>query len=125
MLRMLTHGDHAGLQEGPGGMGGADDLFSAMFGGGGGFFGGGGQRRQRERRGKNVMHQLKVSLNDMYKGKHTKLMLRKSVICDGCEGIGGTKGSVKYALFRAKPRRDRATNRCALVGSAPPATARV
>jgi len=43
-------------------MGGAEDIFSAFFGGGGGLFGGGGGQRSRERRGKDVGHQLKVSL---------------------------------------------------------------
>jgi len=69
------------------GMGG-DDIFSA-------FFGGGGQRRQRERKGKDLVHQLKVSLEDLYKGKTSKLALQKTVICPECQGAGGKKESVK------------------------------
>lgn len=80
-----------GLSEG--GPGGAEDLFSAFFGGG--FFGGGGGQRNREKRGKDVVHHLKVSLEDLYNGKTSKLALQKTVLCSGCEGVGGKKGSSK------------------------------
>ncbi|BEI89519.1 uncharacterized protein CcaverHIS019_0208810 [Cutaneotrichosporon cavernicola] len=83
---------------GMGGMGGMDpqDLFSQLFGGGGGgFFGGGGGRPSGPRRGKDLVHRIGVSLQDLYKGKVQKLALSKSVICKGCDGIGGKKGSVK------------------------------
>lgn len=59
------------------------------------FFGGGGQRRQAgPRRGKDVVHQLKVSLEDMYNGTTRKLALQKNVICSKCEGRGGKEGAV-------------------------------
>ncbi|KAI8085074.1 ATPase GET3 [Halteromyces radiatus] len=82
---------------GQGGMGGmdAEDLFSQLFGGG--LFGGGGGGRGRPsgpRRGKDMVHQLKVSLEDLYKGKTTKLALQKHVLCAKCEGRGGKEGSV-------------------------------
>jgi len=35
---------------------------------------------------------LQVSLEDMYKGKMTKLALQKTVLCPECEGVGGKKG---------------------------------
>ncbi|KAJ9104339.1 hypothetical protein QFC19_003981 [Naganishia cerealis] len=90
----------AGLEGGgPGGMGGMDssDLFSQLFGGGGGFFGGGGGggRPQGPRRGKDLVHRISVSLEDLYKGKVQKLALSKSVLCKGCDGLGGKKGAVK------------------------------
>jgi len=79
-----------GLTEGPGG----EDLFNAFFGGG--FFGGGGGRGgNREKRGKDVVHQLKVTLEDLYRGKTTKLALQKTVLCSECDGVGGKKGSAK------------------------------
>jgi DnaJ family protein A protein 2 len=83
---------------GMGGMGGMDpqDLFSQLFGGGGGgFFGGGGGRPSGPRRGKDLVHRIGVSLEDLYKGKVQKLALSKSVLCKGCDGLGGKKGSVK------------------------------
>jgi len=69
------------------------DIFDMFFGGNP--FGGGGPRRgRRERRGKDVVHQLSVSLEDLYKGAVRKLALEKNVICDKCEGRGGKKGAV-------------------------------
>jgi len=89
--------------EGGGGMGGGmgmdpQDLFSQLFGGGGGgFFGGGGgrQRPSGPRKGKDLVHKVKVSLEDLYKGKTTKLALQKHVLCGKCGGKGGKEGAVK------------------------------
>ncbi|KAI8365554.1 ATPase GET3 [Blakeslea trispora] len=82
-------------QAGPGGMN-AEDLFSQLFGGGGGFFGGGGRRGPSgPRRGKDMMHQLKVSLEDVYLGKTSKLALQKNVLCSKCDGKGGKEGAVQ------------------------------
>lgn len=80
------------------GMGGGmnpEDLFASFFGGN--FFGGGGGRRgpSGPRRGKDMAHELRVSLEDLYKGKTTKLALSKSVVCSACEGKGGKEGAVK------------------------------
>ncbi|KAG0336189.1 Type I HSP40 co-chaperone [Podila horticola] len=87
----------AGLsgEGGPGGgMGGLspEDLFSHFFGGGGG---GRGGRPSGPRRGKDVAHGLKVTLEDLYKGKTTKLALQKNILCEKCEGKGGKEGAVK------------------------------
>lgn len=84
----------AGLSE-SGGMGGMDpqDLFSQLFGGGG-FFGGGG-RSQGPRKTKDAVHRVHVSLEDLYKGKTTKLSLQRNVICAKCGGKGGKEGAVK------------------------------
>merc|ERR1719494_1379831 len=61
-------------------------------GGGGDPFGRGRQRGPR--RTKNLVHQLSVSLEDMYNGTVRKLALQKNVICDACDGIGGKAGAV-------------------------------
>uniref|UniRef100_A0A672NLJ0 DnaJ homolog subfamily A member 1-like n=1 Tax=Sinocyclocheilus grahami TaxID=75366 RepID=A0A672NLJ0_SINGR len=63
------------------------DIFDLFFGGGG--------RMHRERRGKNVVHQLTVSLEDLYNGATRKLAVQKNVICDKCEGRGGRKGVIE------------------------------
>lgn len=68
-------------------------FFGGGFGGGGA--GGGGRRPQGPRRGKDMAHNLKVSLEDLYKGKVSKLALQKQVICVKCEGKGGKDGAVK------------------------------
>ncbi|WPH02499.1 Hypothetical protein R9X50_00536400 [Acrodontium crateriforme] len=87
--------------EGGGGMGGgmaAEDLFAQFFGGGGGGFGGmfgGGARETGPKKARTIHHVHKVSLEDIYRGKVSKLALQKSVICSKCEGRGGKEGAVK------------------------------
>nr|CAG8598732.1 15848_t:CDS:2 [Entrophospora candida] len=81
---------------GEGGMGmSAEDLFTSFFGGG--MFGGGrsGGRQSGPRKGKTMKHILKVSLEDLYSGKESRLALSKNVICSKCEGKGGKEGAVK------------------------------
>lgn len=60
------------------------DIFEMFFSGGGPF---GTRSRKREQKGKDVVHQLSVSLEDLYKGATRKLALEKNVICDKCEGM--------------------------------------
>ncbi|CEJ54035.1 Putative Mitochondrial protein import protein MAS5 [Penicillium brasilianum] len=85
--------------EGGGAGGGmnAEDLFSQFFGGGGGFGGmfGGGMRDTGPKKARTIHHVHKVNLEDIYRGKVSKLALQKSVICSGCEGRGGKDGAVK------------------------------
>ncbi|KAM9814407.1 dnaJ homolog subfamily A member 4 [Syngnathus typhle] len=85
---LYDQGGEQAIKEG--GMGGASspmDIFNMFFGGGG--------RMQRERRGKNIVHQLSVSLEDMYNGCTRKLALQKNVVCEKCEGYGGKKGTLE------------------------------
>lgn len=58
------------------------DLFEMIFEGG---FGG-GRRMRKAPKGQDVIHQLSVSLEELYKGTVRKLALQKNVICDKCEG---------------------------------------
>lgn len=92
--RIYDQGGEQALKEG--GAGGnvfssPRDIFDMFFGGGLG----GRSGRRREHRGQDVIHQLSVSLEELYKGTVRKLALQKNVICDKCEGIGGKKGSVE------------------------------
>lgn len=85
---LYDQGGEQAIKEG--GMGGRSspmDIFNMFFGGGG--------RMQRERKGKNVVHQLSVSLEEMYNGSTRKLGLQKNVICEKCEGYGGKKGALE------------------------------
>nr|KAF6285539.1 DnaJ heat shock protein family (Hsp40) member A2 [Myotis myotis] len=85
-----------GLREGSGGGGGMDDIFSHIFGGGlFGFMGNQSRSRNGRRRGEDMMHPLKVSLEDLYNGKTTKLQLSKNVLCSACNGQGGKTGAVQ------------------------------
>jgi DnaJ family protein A protein 2 len=87
-----------GLEQGGGAGGGmsAEDLFSQFFGGGslGGMFGG-GMRDTGPKKARTIHHVHKVSLEDIYRGKVSKLALQKSVICPKCEGRGGKEGAVR------------------------------
>lgn len=81
-----------GLKEGGGGgPGGFADIFE-MFGGGGG-------RRGQQQSGKQkkdpVVHPLKVTLEEIYNGKQTKISVNRERICAKCGGLGGKEGAVK------------------------------
>lgn len=91
---------------------GMEDLFSHIFGhdmggmgGMGGLFGGGfspfgmgmggGRRRHQKRKGDDTVHTLRVTLEDLYNGKLSKLKLTKNVICATCKGAGGKGNAVQ------------------------------
>ncbi|CAH1104467.1 unnamed protein product [Psylliodes chrysocephalus] len=88
-----------GMQEGASDGFGGEDLLSHLFGGGlfGGFggFGGGGGGPRRRQRGEDTMHPLKVTLEDLYNGKTSKLQLSKNVICATCNGKGSKSGKTE------------------------------
>merc|ERR1712159_823023 len=75
-----------------GGGGGGDDLMSHLFGGGG------RRRNDGRKKGQNVVHQLKVSLEDLYNGTTKKMKMTRKVIdqetgvkkCYECNGKGVT-----------------------------------
>jgi len=73
-----------------GGMGGADphDIFSAFFGGGGGPFGFGGGGSRGPRKGEDIQYQLKVTLDDFYNGKTSKMAVTRNILCATCGGKG-------------------------------------
>ena len=94
-----TYGEEALKDGAPGGGGGGSpfDIFEAMFGGNpfgpGGPGGGRGSGRQRQRKGEDVVHGLKVSLEDLYNGVTKKLSLAKNIICPKCDGKGSKSGA--------------------------------
>lgn len=68
------------------GMSSPMDIFDMFFGGG---------TRKRDNRSANVVHQLSVTLEEIYNGAVRKLAVQKNVICDVCEGRGGKKGAME------------------------------
>lgn len=81
----MQFGEEA-LKDGMGGGGGADifDLFG---------MGGMGRRpSQRERRSEDVVHKLKVSLEELYKGGTRKLQMTRNIKCEKCTGSGSKSG---------------------------------
>lgn len=86
-------GGEDAVKEGGAGGGGQNpmDIFEMFFGGGGG----GGRGRQEERKTKSMVHQLQVSLKDLYVGRVAKLAIQRNIICEKCEGKGGKDGAVQ------------------------------
>merc|ERR1719477_379616 len=86
--RLYDQAGEQGIKEGGsggGGFGGSNpmDIFDMFFGGGDPF--GRGGRSRAPRRTKNLVHQLSVSLEDMYNGTVRKLAVQK---CPNCRGTG-------------------------------------
>lgn len=73
----------------------SQDLFSQLFGGGGFFGGGGPSRNAGPRKTKDLVHRVNVTLEDLYKGKTSKLSLTRNIICAKCSGKGGKEGAVQ------------------------------
>ena len=79
------------------GMPDLSSLFGSMFGGGVPFFGspfgggsmGGGSMKQS--RGPDKVHEIGVSLADLYKGKRFDLTMKRDVLCASCDGKGGSR----------------------------------
>lgn len=69
----------------------ADDIFSMFFGGGGG----GRRGRGGPQRGEDIVHTIKVSLEDLYNGKTHRLAITRDKPCGDCEGRGGKVGAEK------------------------------
>ncbi|KAL4361058.1 hypothetical protein GQ457_04G039520 [Hibiscus cannabinus] len=83
------------LKEGMGGGGPSHnpfDLFESFFSGGG-FGGGGSSRGRRQKQGEDVVHPLKVSLEELYNGATKKLSLSRNAICSKCKGKGSKSGA--------------------------------
>lgn len=82
------------LKEGMGGAGPSHnpfDIFESFFGGGS--FGGGSSRGRRRKQGEDVVHTLKVSLEDLYNGTTKKLSLSRNILCPKCKGKGSKSGN--------------------------------
>jgi len=76
-----------GIENGGGGGSNADDIFSMFFGGGGGRRGPTGPKK-----GEDLVHPLRVNLDDLYNGKTCRLAINRDKICEACEGRGGGEG---------------------------------
>ncbi|XP_007015641.2 PREDICTED: dnaJ protein homolog [Theobroma cacao] len=81
------------LKDGMGATGAHDpfDIFSSFFGGSPS--GGGSSRGRRQRRGEDVINNMKVSLEDLYLGTSKKLSLSRNILCSKCNGKGSKSGA--------------------------------
>ena len=75
-------GAHAG--------GGMDDILGQMFGMGGRR----GGQPSGPKKGKPVMHPMKLTLEEIFNGKQTKIAVNRERICAKCDGKGGKEGAV-------------------------------
>ena len=66
------------------------DIFEDLFGGGG-FSSGGG--RQRAARGSDLRYNLRVTLEEAYKGLQKTITVPTSVACTACNGTGAESGA--------------------------------
>lgn len=76
------------------------ELFGSFFAGGGGggggfpFFGmgmSGGGLPSKAPVGPNKLHEIGVSMSDLYHGKTIDITMKRDVLCTGCNGKGGQK----------------------------------
>ena len=92
-------------QGGPGGPGGMGqnvdpfDLFGQVFG-----QGFGGPRSAGPRRTHDSRYNLKMTLEDLYKGTTRDITYNRDVICHSCDGVGGhnPEQCTKYANLKIK-----------------------
>jgi len=75
-----------GLKEGGAGGDPFGDILGGLFGMGGGR---GGKAQKQVRKAKPIVKEVKVTLEEVYAGKMTKLNVQRHKTCGGCEGKGG------------------------------------
>ena len=49
---------------------------------------------KKPKKGKPVMHSMKLTLEDIFNGKSTKIAVNRERICQKCDGKGGKEGAV-------------------------------
>ncbi|XP_003387983.1 PREDICTED: dnaJ homolog subfamily A member 1-like [Amphimedon queenslandica] len=89
---LYDKGGEEALKEGGGGGSSAMDIFDLVFG-----MGGRG-RRNREKKTRDMIHQLHVRLEEFYNGSVRKLAIQRHIICSDCGGKGGKEGAVRTCV---------------------------
>ena len=101
--QIAVEGGGPGPGFGGGGMPDLAAMFGSMFQGGGGpggipfpfFMGGGGgggpHAGMKPARGPNKLHEIGLSLADLYHGKKFTLNMKREILCEPCAGRGGTR----------------------------------
>lgn len=73
-----------------------EDIFNHVFGNFGGFGGNpfsffngfGGSHQHQTRKGEDVVHELKLTLDELYRGKNVKISITRNTTCKSCTGTG-------------------------------------
>ncbi|MEN3016300.1 MAG: molecular chaperone DnaJ [Candidatus Methanosuratincola petrocarbonis] len=71
------------------GFGGFGDIFDFFFGGGRGF----GRYAPRQSRGNDLFYEMKITLEDAFRGVEKEIEIPRSETCDQCAGSGAAPGS--------------------------------
>src|SRR5690606_6581677 len=82
-----------GFRSGGFGAGGFADIFDEMFGD---FMGGGGRRPgagSGGQRGADLRYNMRITLEEAFRGRATTIRVPGSATCDACNGSGAEKGS--------------------------------
>lgn len=88
-------GLEGGMGEG-GGFHDASDIFSMFFGG--------GARERGEPKPKDIVHELEVRLDDLYKGATKKVSISRDRFCASCEGSGVKTGAKRNTCGQCRGR---------------------
>lgn len=83
-------GGFGGFGGGAQDFGGFSDIFESVFGE---FMGGRGQARSSVQRGADLRYDLKISLEEAFKGKTIDIEIDVASVCDACHGSGAKAGS--------------------------------
>lgn len=83
-------GGFGGFGGGAQDFGGFSDIFESVFGE---FMGGRGQARSSVQRGADLRYDLKISLEEAFKGKKIDIEIDVASVCDACHGSGAKAGS--------------------------------
>ncbi|MFT8972122.1 molecular chaperone DnaJ [Zymomonas mobilis] len=83
-------GGFGGFGGGAQDFGGFSDIFESVFGE---FMGGRGQARSSVQRGADLRYDLKISLEEAFKGKTVDIEIDVASVCDACHGSGAKAGS--------------------------------
>lgn len=78
-----------GVKEGRGQHDGMNDIFSHLFTDMNPRY-----SPKKPKKGKPVMHSMKLTLEDIFNGKSTKIAVNRERICQKCDGKGGKEGAV-------------------------------
>ena len=62
------------------------------------FGGGGGMGRQREKRGQDILFNMKISLEDVYNGVTKRFKYNRKAACTTCNAAGGTGEEICFSM---------------------------
>lgn len=95
-----------------GDMNGLGDIFETFFGAGRA-----GTRPRRRARGRDIVVDLAITLEEAFTGLDHKLQLRKAVLCQRCKGLGREPGSALKTCPTCKGSGEIRTTRQIFLGS--------